>query len=339
MRKADRLVVAVFGVGRMGSVHAENVAQHSGATLAGVADLDAIAAHRLVERLGQGRVDTVAGFLNDPAVGAVVIATPTATHAQLIEAAATAKKHIFCEKPISLEVVTTIAAIDICRRARTILQIGFQRRYDRDFLQAHDAIEAGSLGQIRLVRLVSRDRSPPTIAYVCSSGGQYKDQMVHDFDAARWLLAPAVAEDVTAVGAALADPAIAQAGDVDTGVAVLRFSNGAIAMLDASREAIYGYDVRAEIHGSRGLMLLGGDGMGKGTILDDSFLKPENESFITRFATAYRSEIADFVDVVTQGKPPRAGGEDALQALRIAIAAERSRMSRRTIRLSEVEGG
>ncbi len=323
----------------MGSVHAENVVHHSSAAFAGIADIDTGAAERLVRRLGQGRVDTVEGFLKDPTIAAVIIATPTATHAQLIEAAAAAKKQIFCEKPISLDVATTIRAILACERAGTILQVGFQRHYDRDFLSAHSAIEAGNLGEIRFIRLVSRDRSPPSPAYVCVSGGQYKDQMVHDFDAARWLLAPASVEEVMATGSALVDRSVAEAGDIDTSVAVLRFSNGAIAVLDDSREATYGYDVRGEIHGSLGMLLIGEDGMRAGVVLDASFLKAQNESFITRFAAAYRSEIADFVDVVSHGEWPRVKGDDALQALRIAIAADRSRMSGRTVRLSEVEGG
>jgi myo-inositol 2-dehydrogenase/D-chiro-inositol 1-dehydrogenase len=337
--REDRVAVAVFGVGRMGSVHAENVAGHTGATLAGIADIDSAAAQHLVRRLGQGRVDTVDGFLNDPSVEAVVIATPTATHAPLIEAAAAAKKRIFCEKPISLDVGTTVAAIAACGRAGAILQIGFQRHYDRDFLRARSAIEAGSLGEVRFIRLVSRDRLPPPIAYVASSGGQFKDQMVHDFDAARWLLAPATVEEVTASGSARAGGVAAEAGDIDTAVAVLRFSNGAIAVLDASREAAYGYDVRAEIHGSRGMLLIGDEAMNAGAVLDASFLTPQTESFITRFATAYRCEIEDFADAVAQGRRPRVEGDDALQALRIAIAAERSRTSGRTVRLSDVEGG
>jgi myo-inositol 2-dehydrogenase/D-chiro-inositol 1-dehydrogenase len=323
----------------MGTVHAGNVANHSGATLAGIADVDTDAAERVVRRLGQGRVDTIDGFLNDPAVNAVVIATPTATHVGLIVAAAAAKKPIFCEKPISLDVGSTVRAIDACERAGALLQIGFQRHYDRNFLDARSAIETGSLGEVRFIRLVSRDSAPPPIAYLSVSGGQYKDQMVHDFDAARWLFAPATVDEVTAMGSTLIDRSIAEAGDVDTAVAVLRFSNGAIAVIDASREAAYGYDVRAEIHGSRGMLLLGADGLKTGVVLDASFQKPQTDSFIARFAGAYRSEIADFVDVVAHGKQPRVQGDDALQALRIAIAAELSRTNGCTVRLSAVESG
>jgi myo-inositol 2-dehydrogenase/D-chiro-inositol 1-dehydrogenase len=220
-----------------------------------------------------------------------------------------------------------------------LLQIGFQRRFDRDFVNVHAAIREGKLGDVRFIRLVSRDRTLPPIAYVRTSGGQYKDQMVHDFDAARWLLAPATVKEVTAVGSALADPAIGECDDVDTAVALLRFSNGAIALLDVSREAAYGYDVRTEVHGSHGMLLAGDDGMKSGNLLDASFVKPQTDSFVTRFADAYRLELQDFVDAVATRKKPRVDGDDALQALRIAVAADRSRRSGCAVQLADIEGG
>ena len=328
--------IAIFGAGRIGAVHARNVAGNPDVQLIGIADVDATAAEKVVAACG-GRQDTVQNLLAAAAVDAVVIATSTATHAELIEQAAAAKKHIFCEKPISLDVAATIAAIQACERADVILQIGFQRRFDRDFVDARTAIETGKLGDVRFLRLVSRDRTLPPIAYISSSGGQYKDQMVHDFDAARWLLAPAIVEEVTAVGSAT-DRGIAQAGDIDTAVALLHYSNGAIAVLDVSREAVYGYDVRAEVHGSRGMLLTGEDGMTNGRVLEGSFVTPRTNSFITRFSDAYRHEIEHFIEIVGDGGTPRADGNDSLHALRIAIAADRSLHERRTIQLADVEG-
>lgn len=335
---SEPLGVAVFGAGRMGVVHARNIARNTGARLAGLADVDRDAAERAVASTG-GRVDTVENFLSDPFVDAVVIATPTGTHADLIIESALAKKQIFCEKPVSLDIATTIEAIQACNRAGVILQIGFQRRFDRDFLNARRVIDNGELGAVRFVRLVSRDRTLPPIAYVRTSGGQYKDQMVHDFDAARWLLAPATVDEVVATGNAVIDPEIGACGDVDTAVALLRFSSGAIALLDVSREAAYGYDVRTEIHGSAGMLLTGDEGMKTGTLLDSSYVKPQTDSFITRFADAYRTEIQEFVDAAVKHTKPRADGNDALQALRIAIAADRSRKSGCAIKLADVEGG
>lgn len=331
-------VVAVFGAGRIGCVHATNVARSPGAVFAGVADVDVGAAERLVGVVGKGRVRSVEAFLSDPAIDAVIIATPTSTHADLIARVAASRKHIFCEKPISLEIDTTIAAIAICERSGSMLQIGFQRHFDGDFLKAHAAIESGRLGQIRLIRLVSRDRTLPPLDYIPSSGGQYKDQVVHDFDAARWLMGAAEVEEVTAAGAAIIDPAIGDAGDIDTAIAVLKFSSGAFALIDVSREAAYGYDVRAEILGSEGMLLTGGEDIPDGVFLESSHVKARTDSFITRFADAYQREIEDFIDVVAARKMPHVAGNDALQALRIAVAADRSLQEHRTVRLAEVPG-
>jgi myo-inositol 2-dehydrogenase/D-chiro-inositol 1-dehydrogenase len=225
----------------------------------------------------------------------------------------------------------------VCDEAGVILQIGFQRRFDRDFLNARSAIENGKIGAIRFVRLVSRDRTLPPMAYIPTSGGQFKDQMIHDFDAARWLLAPAHVDEVIATGTAVISQEIGEAGDVDTAVAMLRFSNGAIAVTDVSREAVYGYDVRTEIHGSLGMLLAGGDGMQNGRILDSSFAKPQTDSFLTRFSDAYRAEIEDFIDVIASRGRPRADGHDALEALRIAVAADRSLASGCAVKLADVD--
>jgi myo-inositol 2-dehydrogenase/D-chiro-inositol 1-dehydrogenase len=322
----------------MGVVHAGNVVRSANARLIGIADVDENAAQSAVASTG-GRVDSAESFLTDADVDAVVIATPTDTHAELRVKSAAAHKQIFCEKPVSLEIGTTVEAIRACEDAGVMLQIGFQRRFDRDFVNVHTAIHEGRLGDVRFVRLVSRDRTLPPIAYVRTSGGQYKDQMVHDFDAARWLLTPATVDEVTAVGSALADPAIGECGDVDTAVALLRFSNGALALLDVSREAAYGYDVRTEVHGSRGMLLAGDDGMKSGDVLDASFVKPQTGSFVTRFSDAYRLELQDFIDAVATRKKPRVDGNDALQALRIAVAADRSRRTGCAVKMADVEGG
>jgi myo-inositol 2-dehydrogenase/D-chiro-inositol 1-dehydrogenase len=329
--------IAVFGAGRIGAVHARNIACHENARLAGIADIDRAASAALAA-VTAGRVDTVENFLADPGVDAVAIATPTGTHVELIRQAAAAKKHIFCEKPISMDVRTTIEAAEAARKAGVILQIGFQRRFDRDFLRAREAIDSGELGEVRYMRLVGRDRTLPPIEYLRTSGGQYKDQMIHDFDAARWFMQPQEVHEVQATGSALADPRVAEAGDVDTAVACLRFSNGAIAVVEAAREAAYGYDTRTELHGSRGLLLNGYEGFKNGQILDASLLSQHNDSFVTRFADAYRLEIDDFIDAVQSGRAPRVGAGDALQALRIAIAADRSWHSGRAVKLVDVEG-
>ncbi len=215
-------------------MHVRNVASHvPGASLVGVADVDAAAAQRVVAEVGSGRAADVESFLNDPNVRGVVIATPTATHAELIAQAASAGKHILCEKPISLGLAATRAAIADAARARVILQVGFQRRFDAEFAWARRLIEQGELGEPRFLRLVGRDHRMPAIAYLRTSGGQFKDQMVHEFDLARWLLAPHEVEEVFANGSALVDSSIAAFGDVDTSLTVLRYKGGALGVIDA----------------------------------------------------------------------------------------------------------
>lgn len=329
--------LAVFGAGRMGATHVRNAALHvPGAHLIGIGDVDRQAAQRLVDEVRVGRADDPDALLRDPHVEAVIIATPTQTHADLIARAADSGKHIFCEKPISSGISATKRAAERARKAGVILQVGFQRRFDAEFEAAHRAVKSGALGEPRFVRLVGRDHRMPSIAYLRTSGGQFKDQMVHDFDLARWLFSPFEVEEVYATGSTLVDPAIAEFNDVDTSIAVLRFGGGPIGVIDGSREAIYGYDIRAELHGSKGLFLVGHGRLRNGELLDSRQATPDVESFIEHFADAYRDEIIDFVSAIRDRREPRVGADDDLEALRIAIAADRSRASHRPVALAEV---
>lgn len=333
---SEPIGLAVFGAGRIGAVHVRNAATLPGARLVGVADIDHAAAQRLVARHGTGRVDDAVAFLRDPSVAGIVIATPTDSHAELIAQAAAAGKHILCEKPISLDVATSLSAIGAAERARVILQVGFQRRFDPEFQRARRAVESGELGKPRFLRLVGRDHHVPSLDYLRTSGGQFKDQMIHEFDLARWLLAPAHVSEVFAAGSTVIEPALQEFGDADTTVALLRFDTGALGIIDGSREAVYGYDVRAEILGSKGLMLVGGERLRNGALLDASAATSAVESFIERFEQAYRAELEDFVDAIATGRAALVGGSDALEALRLAIAATQSFQLGRPVALAEV---
>jgi myo-inositol 2-dehydrogenase / D-chiro-inositol 1-dehydrogenase len=329
--------LAVFGAGRIGVMHVRNVAQHvPGADLVGVADVDVEAAQRIVSQVQTGRSADVQTFLGDRAVQGVIIATPTDTHGHLIAQAAAAGKHILCEKPISLDLRATRAAIADAERAGIILQVGFQRRYDVEFANARRLVESGDLGSPRFMRLVARDHRMPSLSYLRTSGGQFKDQMVHDFDMARWLFAPLEIEEVYASGSALVDHSIEDFGDVDTSLALLRYNSGAIGVIDDARDAIYGYDVRGEIQGSKGIVLVGHGRLRNSDLIDEKDATDEVESFIERFADAYRLEVADFVDAIRERRAPRVGGQDALEALRLAIAADRSLRERRPVRVADV---
>ena len=329
--------LAVFGAGRIGAVHVRNVAEHVPfARLVGVADVDRAAAQRLVDSVGVGRVADVDSLLADPEVRGVIIATPTDSHSGLISKAAAASKHVLCEKPISLSLHATQAAMASAQRGGIILQVGFQRRFDEEFARARALVESGALGQPRFLRLVGRDHRVPSLAYLRTSGGQFRDQMVHEFDLARWLLAPLQVDEIYASGSAQVEPKLAEFGDIDTSVAVLRFTSGALAVIDGSREAIYGYDIRGEIHGSKGMLLIGQGRLANGKLLDETFATADVDSFIERFADAYRAEVQDFAQAIRDGRAPRVGAEDALEALRLAIAADRSLATKRPVKVADV---
>ena len=330
--------LGVIGAGRIGAVHARNAARMLPDTrLVGVADIDGAAAERVAHDIGAGAAVTIDALLADQDVDGVVIATPTGTHAALIATASAAGKHIFCEKPVALRLDATRDAIANAAKGRVLLQVGFQRRFDEDFARARDDVRSGRLGDVRFLRLVGRDYRMPPMGYLRSSGGQYVDQMIHEFDAARWLLAPREPVEVYAMGSALIDPQIAQFGDVDTAIACVRFDDGALAVIDASRETAYGYDARAEIQGSSGMAFVGVDRFAGRRFVDGDLLTPDATSFIERFAGAYRAELADFVSAARERKAPGAGGADALEALRLAMAADRSLRERRPVRVQDVD--
>jgi myo-inositol 2-dehydrogenase/D-chiro-inositol 1-dehydrogenase len=329
--------IGVLGAGRIGVLHAKNVARNvPGAHLVGVADVDDAATHRVVRTAGQGRAFDVDSLLGDRAVQGVIIATPTATHADFVARAAREKKDVFCEKPISLRLDETRRAIAAADRANVILQVGFQRRFDADFAAAKAAVARGALGEVRFVRLVGRDHHIPSLAYLRTSGGQFRDQMIHEFDTARWLLEPSDVVEVYATGSALIERALDEFDDVDTSVACLRSSSGALLTIDGSRETAYGYDARGEIHGSSAMLLVGQERFAGRAMLDKSAAAPDVESFLERFAQAYRDEIVDFVAAIRERRTPRVGGVDSLEALRVALAADRSRRERRPIRVADV---
>ena len=238
-----RVGLGVAGLGRIGLMHAENLAgQVPSAELLRVVDADEARARATGEQLGVAWSTSYEDLLADPNVHGVVIATPTPLHVEMVERAAAAGKHIFCEKPISLDLSSTLAAIDVAREAGSALQIGFHRRFDPDFAAAAERIDAGELGDVYFFRTTLRDKQPPPMEYIKASGGFFVDVTIHDLDAARWLVGEI--EEVTAHGAALSDPAFEAADDVDNAVVVLRFANGALGVIDESRAAGYGYGAR-----------------------------------------------------------------------------------------------
>jgi inositol 2-dehydrogenase len=333
--------VGVVGLGRMGRFHAANLAGRiPGARLVRIADAVEDAARKNAARLGGVEWSTrYEDMLEDPEVEAVVVASPTPLHAEMAAAAAAAGKHVFCEKPISLELERTWQVIEAVRAACVKLQVGFQRRFDPDYLAAKEKISEGHIGEVYLFRTTLRDMRSPGFDYIKGSGGFFADVTVHDFDAARWLIGEIT--EVSAAGAALSDPGFEEVGDIDNAVITLRFASGALGVIDNSRTAGYGYECSSEILGHRGTLRIDNHRrVAVETLIPGRTCQDYVSDFVERFADAYRGEMEHFVRVVRGEAEPQPSGTDAAAATVLARAAECSHREGRTVRLKrEIRDG
>ena len=333
MRASERVRLGVVGLGRIGGLHAENLADRTTSIeLVRVVDVDPGIAQAAGERHGVDWSTAFEDLVGDPSIDGVVIATPTPTHAALVEQAAAASKHVFCEKPISLDLPSTERALAAARAAGIVFQVGFQRRFDPDHAAAAARIAAGELGDVYLLRASLRDMRPPAINYIRGSGGFFVDVTIQDLDAARWLVGEI--EEVTAVGAALSDPAFADVGDVDNAVVVLRFASGTLGVIDGSRVAGYGYESSTEVVGSRATVRIGDHRR-----VNNVWLTPGSAAvdwvadFTERYRDAYVLELEEFAAAISEGREPAVSGEDGLAAFVLARACERSFREGRTVRV------
>lgn len=319
---SGRVRLAVLGTGRMGRIHATSLAASAVAELACVVDADAERARAEGERLGVPWSTDPGAVLGS--VDGVVVATPTATHADLVAAAAGADTPVFCEKPVSLDRAATVAALDAVRAAGVALQVGFHRRFDPDWVAVHERIAAGELGDPYLFRTSLRDMRPPPVDFLAGSGGFFLDVTIHDLDTARWLVGE-VAE-VVARGSGLSDPdGYARIGDVDTAVVLLRFAGGALGVIDGSRCAGYGYECATEVMGSRATARIDTPPVHRYTWLTPGRATTDlPRDFEQRYPRAYALELDAFAAAVRDRTPPRVSGEDALAAFDLAVAADRS---------------
>ena len=316
------LRIGVAGVGRIGAMHAGIIArQTEGAVLAAVADAHeptaaAVAADLQVPAL------SVADLIASPDVDAVAICSSTDTHVALIEAAAGAGKAIFCEKPVSLDLAAVDRAIAAVEAAGVPFMVGFNRRFDPAHQSVHDAVSGGVVGEVHLARISSRDPSPPPVEYIKVSGGIFVDMMIHDFDMARYVVGSPVVE-IFAKGAVLIDPAIGEAGDVDTASVMLTHANGAVTMIDNSRQAVYGYDQRLEVFGSQGMAssLNPLAHTGFTMTVDGVRAEPLPHFFLERYMDSYVREWAAFVAYVVEGGPSPVSGLDGRVPVQLGLAA------------------
>ena len=325
--------VALFGAGRIGKIHAGNVANESGARLRYVVDPDADAARTLAALHG-ARVATVAQVFEDRGVGAVLICSSTDTHADLILAGAAAGKQIFCEKPVDLAIGRARGCAEAVARAGVTCMIGFQRRFDPTFAALKARLVAGEIGTPEMLVVTSRDPGAPPIPYIKSSGGSFKDMLIHDFDVFRWILDDE-AETVHANASCLVDPAIAEAGDADCTAVTIRTKRGRLCQINTSRRAAYGYDQRFEVLGSGGMLQAGNHvptEVVASTATAVSRDLPEH-FFLERYRAAYANEMRHFFAVLGGNEKLRTTVDDGLKALELAEAAATSWREGRVVRM------
>jgi len=331
--------VGLVGVGRIGRLHAEHLAYRiPQARLLAVADVVVEAAQKAAADLGVPiATRDHRAIMDNPDIEAVVICSSTDTHSLMIEEAAAAGKHIFCEKPIDFDLARIDRALAAVDKAGVKLQIGFNRRFDPNFRRVRELVAAGQVGQPHILRITSRDPQPPPIAYVKVSGGMFLDMTIHDFDMARYLIGSEVEEIYVAAGV-MVDPEIGKAGDVDTAVITLRFENGAIGTIDNSRRAVYGYDQRVEVFGSGGAISVDNNYPNTAVVSDGQRIQrdlPFN-FFLDRYVESYIVEVKEFIECVVKDTPPPVTGIDGRIPVVMGYAAGKSYAEHRPVRLSEI---
>ncbi|MGX9902153.1 Gfo/Idh/MocA family oxidoreductase [Arthrobacter sp. SA17] len=330
----NSITLGLVGVGRIGVMHANNIAslnEGSDGPVAGVevrlkvTDVAADHARSVAARLGAGFVPTVKELL-DSGIDGLVIATGTATHPGLIRAGVEAGIPVFCEKPVAMNVPDSLPVLEHIRQNRGVVQIGHQRRFDAGYVEAKRAFTAGELGWIHSLRAVTCDMSPPPVEFLATSGGLFRDCSVHDFDILRWLTGREIVE-VYAKGSNNGDPAIGAVGDVDTALALVTFDDGTVGTVSASRYNGAGHDVRLEIQGSARSVMVGLDDQAALASAEPGITFPSgtsHQTFAERFHQAYRSELAAFVEVTLGKRENPCTPEDAVAASRVADAAQTS---------------
>ena len=328
--------VAVFGAGRIGRIHAANVVALPGVRLKFICDPVADSAAALAVQLG-AQVSTPEAVLADKSIDAIVIASPTDSHSDLIHRAAAAGKHIFCEKPVDLSVARAVDCATAVTAAGVACMIGFQRRFDPTFAEAQARLARGEIGAPEMLVVTSRDPGAPPAQYLKASGGIFRDMLIHDFDIFRWILCSDgdSADTLYATGSVLVDPEIAKVPDIDSSVVTIRTKQGRLCQINTSRRAAYGYDQRFEVLGSKGLLQCGNHRPTEVLQSDANSVrgdKPEH-FFLQRYREAYRLELAHFFECLQSGQPFRTTVADGVEAQKLADAATQSWQSGKVVQL------
>ncbi|MFX1329238.1 MAG: inositol 2-dehydrogenase [Promethearchaeota archaeon] len=337
----NKFTVGVIGAGRIGKIHIENLLHKiPDINIKVVADIKIDnELNQWAAEMGEFKLTTDPNeIFIDPKIDVVVICSSTDTHAKFIQEAAKAKKQIFCEKPIDTDVKRIKETLSVVKETGVKLMIGFNRRFDRNFMRCYESVASGQIGEPQIIKITSRDPAPPPIDYIKVSGGIFLDMTIHDWDMARFQAGSEV-EEVYATGAVLIDPEIGKAGDIDTAVAVLKFENGAIGIIDNTRQAVYGYDQRVEVFGSKGCVVADNEATNTVRIYTAECTNIDKIPyfFMERYMESYSTELKNFFDCLRKNKEPKPNGEDGLQNLLVALAAKKSYEENRPVKISEVE--
>jgi myo-inositol 2-dehydrogenase/D-chiro-inositol 1-dehydrogenase len=338
----DKLRIGIVGAGRIGNVHAESITYHiPEAEVVMVTDPYEEGARKLAERFGVPKYSKdYMDIINNKDVDAVLVCSPTPTHAEITIAALKAGKHVFCEKPVHTSIECIKEVQKVAEETGLKLQIGFNRRFDHNHSHVQRLVQDGTLGNVELIKITSRDPEPPSPEYAASSGGLYIDMMIHDFDMAMFLAGCDVTE-VYAMGTSLVDKRIGEAGDVDTAIVTLTFANGALGVIDNSRRAAYGYDQRVEVFGSLGMAADENDGdstvrvsTAAGVVSD----KPQF-FFLERYMQSFTEEMRQFIKAIRENTEVPVGIHAGLMSVVLAKAAKKSLDEHRPVKVSEIYGG
>jgi len=333
-----KINLAVIGTGRMGSVHVRNIARLiPEAKLVAICDIRLEVAQAVAAECGIQRVvRDYHELLADQEIEAVLIATSTPTHAMIIKDAAAAGKHIFCEKPIALDLAEIDEALVEVEKAGVKLQVGFNRRFDKSFQRVHEIVSSGEIGQPCILHIISRDPEVPAMEFMRVSGGMFLDMTIHDFDMARFQVGEV--DEVYAIGNVLIEPELKEFGDIDTNIVTLKFANGAVGAIDNSRKAVYGYDQRLEVFCSNGTAMAENE-------KENVAVKGNPEGFhsarvphffMNRYAPCYVEEVRQFLECVREDKPTPITGKDGRAAVVLGYAAGKSLRENRPVKVSEI---